>query len=100
MQKKFLVNLALLLFLNFLVKPFWIFGIDRTVQNTVGLVDYGFYQNLFTFAFLFNLLLDFGITNFNNRNIAQHVHLLNKHFSSLVILKFMLTFVYVAVTFA
>lgn len=99
MQKKFLVNLALLLFLNFLVKPFWIFGIDRTVQNTVGLVDYGFYQNLFNFAFLFNILLDFGITNFNNRNIAQHVHLLNKHFSSLVILKFMLTFVYVAVTF-
>jgi O-antigen/teichoic acid export membrane protein len=99
MQKKFLVNLALLLFLNFLVKPFWIFGIDRTVQNTVGLVDYGFYQNLFNFAFLFNILLDFGITNFNNRNIAQHVHLLNKHFSSLVILKFLLTFVYVAVTF-
>lgn len=100
MQKKFLINLALLLFLNFLVKPFWIFGIDRTVQNTVGLADYGFYLNLFNFAFLFNILLDFGITNFNNRNIAQHVQLLNKHFSSLVILKFLLTFVYVAVTFA
>jgi len=99
MQKKFLTNLSLLLFLNFLVKPFWIFGIDRTVQNTVGLVDYGFYFTIFNFAFLFNILLDAGITNFNNRNIAQHVHLLNKHFSSLVILKFLLTFVYVAVTF-
>ncbi|MCK9398450.1 MAG: polysaccharide biosynthesis C-terminal domain-containing protein [Bacteroidales bacterium] len=99
MQKKFLTNLALLLFLNFLVKPFWIFGIDRTVQNTVGLVDYGFYFTIFNFAFLFNILLDAGITNFNNRNIAQHVHLLNKHFSSLVILKFLLTFIYVAVTF-
>jgi O-antigen/teichoic acid export membrane protein len=100
MQKKFLVNLALSLFLNFLVKPFWIFGIDRTVQNTVGLADYGFYLNIFNFAFLFNILLDAGITNFNNRNIAQHVHLLNKHFSSLLILKFLLTFVYIAVTFA
>lgn len=98
MQKKFLINLALLLFLNFLIKPFWIFGIDRTVQNTVGLADYGFYLNLFNFAFLFNILLDAGITNFNNRNIAQHVQLLNKHFSSLVVLKFLLTFVYVAVT--
>lgn len=99
MQKKFLVNLALLLFLNFLVKPFWIFGIDLTVQNTVGDVDYGFYFTIFNFAFVFNILLDAGITNFNNRNIAQHVHLLNKHFSSLIILKFLLAFVYVAVIF-
>ena len=99
MQKKFLINLALLLFLNFLIKPFWIFGIDRTVQNTVGLSDYGYYFTIFNFAFLFYILLDAGITNFNNRNIAQHVHLLNKHFSSMVILKFMLCAVYVAVTF-
>lgn len=100
MQKKFLTNLAILLFLNLLVKPFWIFGIDRTVQNTVGLEDFGFYFTIFNFAFLFNILLDAGITNFNNRNIAQHVHLLNKHFSSLVILKFLLAVVYVVVTFA
>lgn len=99
MQKKFLTNLALLLFLNILVKPFWIFGIDRTVQNTVGLQDFGFYFTIFNFAFLFNILLDAGITNFNNRNIAQHMHLLNKHFSSLVILKFLLAGFYVAVTF-
>lgn len=99
MQKKFLTNLVLLLFLNFLVKPFYIFGIDRTVQNTVGLVDYGFYFAIFNFAFMFSILLDAGLTNFNNRNIAQHVHLLNKHFSSLVILKFLLTVVYVAVIF-
>ncbi len=99
MQKKFLANLALLLFLNLLVKPFWIFGIDRTVFNTVGLEDYGFYFTIFNFAFLFNILLDAGITNFNNRNIAQHTQLLNKHFSGLVILKFLLAGVYVAVTF-
>ncbi|MBW6460737.1 MAG: oligosaccharide flippase family protein [Bacteroidales bacterium] len=99
MQKKFLTNLALLLFLNVLVKPFWIFGIDRTVQNTVGLEDFGFYFTIFNFAYLFNILLDAGITNFNNRNIAQHMHLLNKHFSSLVILKFLLAGLYVAVTF-
>jgi len=99
MQKKFLINFALLLLLNFLIKPFWIFGIDRTVQNTVGLIDYGFYFTIFNFSYLFYILLDAGITNFNNRNIAQHVHLLNKHFSSILILKFLLLFVYVAVTF-
>jgi len=33
MKRKFINNLGFLLFLNLLVKPFWIFGIDRTVQN-------------------------------------------------------------------
>ena len=100
MQKKFLKNLALLLFLNFLVKPFYIFGIDRTIQNMVGPTDFGFYFSIFNFAFLFNILLDAGITNFNNRNIAQHNHLLNKHFSNLVVLKFLFAILYVIITFA
>jgi O-antigen/teichoic acid export membrane protein len=99
MKKKFLINLAILVFLNLLIKPFFIFGIDRTVQNTVGLEDYGFYFSILNFAFLFYILLDAGVTNFNNRNIAQHAHLLNKHFSSLVIMRFVLAAVYVAVTF-
>lgn len=100
MQKKFLTNLALLLFLNLLVKPFWIFGIDLTVQNVVGDVDYGFYFTIFNFAFVLNILLDAGITNFNNRNIAQNEQLLQKHFSGILVLKFMLAFVYVAAIFA
>ncbi len=97
MQRKFLTNLGLILFLNFLVKPFWIFGIDRTVQNLVGAADYGLYFAVFNFSFLFNILLDFGITNFNNRNIAQNNHLLNKHFSSILILKFLLAILYFVV---
>lgn len=100
MRKKFLSNLLLLLFLNLLVKPFWILGIDRSVQNMVGAEDYGFYYVLFNFSFLFNILLDFGITNFNNRNIAQHNQLLNKHFSSIVIIKLLLAVVYTVVTFS
>ena len=100
MQKKFLTNLALLLFLNLLVKPFWVLGIDRSVQNAVGAADYGFYFSILNFSFLFNILLDFGVTNFNNRNIAQNNHLLNKHFSSILMLKFMLLGVYLLVTFS
>jgi O-antigen/teichoic acid export membrane protein len=100
MRKKFLSSLILLLFLNLLVKPFWILGIDRSVQNIVGAGDYGFYYVLFNFSFLFNILLDFGITNFNNRNIAQHNQLLNKHFSGIVIIKLLLAVVYTIVTFS
>ncbi len=98
MQRKFLTNLTLLLFLNLLVKPFWIFGIDRTVQNLVGSGEYGWYSSLLNFTFLFNILLDFGITNFNNKNIAQNNHLLNKHFSGIVIFKFLLALLYIIVT--
>lgn len=94
MKRKFVTNLILLLFLNLLIKPFWIFGIDRTVQNMVGDESYGMYFALFNFSLLLNILLDVGITNFNNKNIAQHNFLLKKHLSNIVGLKFMLALVY------
>ncbi len=94
MQRKFITNLGLLLLLNLLIKPFWVFGIDRTVQNVVGSQEFGFYFTIFNFSFLFNILLDMGITNFNNRNIAQNSQLLAKHFSGIVSLKLLLGFVY------
>ena len=99
MQRKFLTNLSLLLFLNLLIKPFWVFGIDRTVQNVVGVEAFGFYYIVFNFSFLFNILLDLGITNFNNRNIAQNHHLLSKHFSGILLMKLLLAFLYLGVTF-
>ncbi len=98
MQRKFLRNLLFLLFLNLLIKPFWILGIDRSVQNVIGTQDYGFYFAILNFSFLFNIILDFGITNFNNRNIAQNNQLLNKHLSSILILKLLLAIIYVIVT--
>jgi O-antigen/teichoic acid export membrane protein len=99
MKRKFLTNLGFLLFLNLLVKPFWIFGIDRTIQNVAIPGEYGFYFTIFNFTFLFNILLDLGITNFNNRNIAQNNHHLNKHFSSISVLRLVLGIVYFIVIF-
>jgi len=99
MQRKFLTNLGLLLFLNLLIKPVWIFGIDLNVQRLVGVGDYGFYFVILNFSFLFNIILDLGITNFNNRNIAQHNHLLNKHFSGILVVKLLLGLVYVVIAF-
>jgi len=99
MQNRFVKNLALLLFLNLLVKPFWILGIDRTVQNEVGEVMFGLYFSLFNFSYLFYILLDLGITNFNNRNIAQNNQLLSKHFPGIATMKLMLGVLYAAVVF-
>ena len=83
-----------MLALNLLVKPFWIFGIDRTVQNLVGDESYGLYFALFNFSMILNILLDVGITNYNNRNISRHNFLLSKHLSNIVGLKLMLAVVY------
>lgn len=98
MQKKFITNLALLLFLNLLIKPFWILGIDRSVQNAVSPEIFGTYYALFNFTFLLNILLDLGITNFNNKNIAQNNHLLTKHVSSILSLRLLLGLVYTIIT--
>ena len=97
MKKKFVTNLVLLLFLNVLVKPFWVFGIDRTVQNVVGAADYGIYFSLFNFSILLNILLDFGITSYNNREISRHPDSIKSTFSNMVGLKFLLAIFYAMV---
>lgn len=94
MQKKFIFNLIFLIGLNLLIKPFWILGIDVGVQNAVGANHYGFYFTLLNFTFLFNILLDMGTSNFNNRNIARNEQLLDKHFSKIITLKFLLGIFY------
>lgn len=99
MKKHFVTNLALLVFLNLLVKPFWFFGIEVGVQNRVGEEMYGFYFSLFNFAFILNILLDAGINNYNNRSIARDHSLLRDHLSAIVPLKFFLAFVYAGVVF-
>ncbi len=80
--------------LNFIIKPYYIFEIDRTIQNIVGPSEYGLFFSILNFTFLFNILLDFGINNFNSRNIARHTHLFQKHLSNIIILKFLLGILY------
>lgn len=98
MQKKILSNILLLLAVNLLIKPFWILGIDRAVQNTVGNEAYGVYINIFTFSLLFSMLLDFGINNYTSTVIAKHRQLLDKKFSALFPLKIIFSVAYLVVT--
>jgi O-antigen/teichoic acid export membrane protein len=97
LKKRFITNLALLIILNLLIKPFWFFGIEVGVQNTVGEEIYGFYFSLFNFAFILNILLDLGINNFNNRAISRDHGLLREHLSAIVPLKLVLSLVYALV---
>jgi O-antigen/teichoic acid export membrane protein len=99
MQRKFVVNLLFLITINLIVKPFWIFGIDRTVQNTLNSEIYGEYFVLFNVSLLFNILLDLGLTGYNTRSIAQNTSLLKERFPSIFIIKLMLAVGYFVATF-
>lgn len=93
MQKKFVVNLILLVFLNLLVKPLWIF-VEVEVQNATGTEQYGMYFALLNLSLIINFILDLGITNYNNRNIAQNSHLLQQQLSGIILLRFVLAVIY------
>lgn len=102
MQRTFLTNLFLVLVLNVLIKPFYILGIDAEVLKQVEKTspgDYGEYFSLLGLTFIFNIFLDFGITNFNTRNIAQNSQLLRKHFKRILTLRAILSVVYIALLF-
>jgi O-antigen/teichoic acid export membrane protein len=97
MQRKFLLNLILIIFVNLLIKPFYVFGVDRTVQNLTGSESYGLYYALFNLAYIFNIILDAGITNYNNRHISQHTQLLTKYFGHISVIKIVLSLLYIVI---
>ena len=69
--KTFGVNILLLLLINILIKPFYLFGIDRTVQNEVGAESYGLFTVFFNFIFLFQIFADLGLQNFSHQWISR-----------------------------
>jgi O-antigen/teichoic acid export membrane protein len=84
--------------LNLLVKPLAIFGVDANVQNAVGSNEYGIYFSLLNFTYLFNILLDFGITNFNIKYIAQYPHLAKNYIGKIIPLRLFLFLLYCIIT--
>lgn len=98
-QKDFVLNLCILLFLNLLVKPIWILGIEVGVQNQVGAAEYGLFFSIFNFSYIFYMLLDMGICNFNNRKVARDNQLLDKYFSSIIVLRLILALLYFVVIY-
>lgn len=100
LQRRLFSGLLWLLALNLLVKPFWILGIEVGVQNAVGSEAYGFYFAIFNLSYIFNIVLDLGITNFNTRNIARYPKLIDKHLSGILGVKLLLLCLYLLVTFS
>lgn len=99
-EKKLFGNILFLVLVNFLIKPFWTFGIDLKVQNTVGSDIYGFYYAVFNFSFLFHIFIDIGINQFHNREVARTPEKLLVQYSQLFNLKILFSLVYVVISFS
>lgn len=97
MQNRFLSNLVLILVLNLLVKPLYLLGIDAEVQSRVGTEVYGTYFGLINVSFILNFLLDFGISNYNVRQVARSGSLFSDHFSGLLSLRIILSLFYMLI---
>src|SRR5215213_9056885 len=72
----FFKGLSWLIFLNLLVKPVWIFFIDRQVQNIVGNEAYGKFFALLNLSYVLIFIADAGLTNAVNQKLANN-HSLN-----------------------
>ncbi len=94
MKREFIINVVFVLGLNVLIKVFFIFGIDRNVQNLVGQTAYGHYFAILNLAYLFQIINDFGIQNFNNKHIAQHRQLLPKYLPNILVFKLLLGLIF------
>ena len=70
-----------------MIKPFWVLGIGTGVQNAVGPEEYGIYFTMLNFSYLFHIFLDFGINNFQNRNISQNPKAAGQLLSTLSVVK-------------
>jgi O-antigen/teichoic acid export membrane protein len=98
MRRRFALDLGILILANLLVKPLWILGIDRAVQNATGPETYGNYFALFNFSFLFSVVVDAGLNNFNNRAISRHPRRAADYLLNLGILKWGLALIFIALS--
>lgn len=97
MRRFFVKNLLFVITVNLLVKPLWVFLVDRTVQNRVGHAGYGTYQALVNLGLIFNIILDFGLTYYNTHIISGAPGKLRTLFPAMLSARLVLGGVYAAI---
>lgn len=90
----FFKGLSWLIVLNLLVKPVWIFAIDRVVQNKLGHEAYGTYFALFNLTYVLLFISDAGLSNMLNQRIAARIPVST---CQLAALKIILLLIYIIV---
>lgn len=93
----FFKGLSWLLLLNLLIKPVWIFLIDRQVQNIVGAEAYGSYFALFNLTYVLLFVADAGLSNMLIQRLSANGKL---NLRQLLQIKIVLLLLYAFVCFA
>lgn len=96
---RFYSSLGLLILLNLLIKPVWIFAIDLQLQNIIGTPAYGNYFSIFNLAVVFSFLTDWGFTIFFSRSASAMPAVYINRASSYGILKIIFAILYTAIVF-
>lgn len=99
MRRFFVKNILFVVAVNILVKPIWVFFIDRNVQNTVASGAYGTFQALLSLSIIFQTVLDFGISSYNSRTIAQNPDKLPDVFPAMLSARLVLMGVYMLLAY-
>lgn len=72
LHRDFQGNILLVLLLNAIIKPLYLLGIDRGVQNVIPPEEYGVYFTLFNLSFIYQIIADVGLQAWLTRTCAQH----------------------------
>lgn len=96
---RFYSSLGLLILLNLLIKPVWIFCIDLQVQNIIGTREYGNYFSIFNLAIIFSFLTDWGFTVFFSRSASAMPGVYINRAGSYGMLKFIFAILYAVIVF-
>jgi O-antigen/teichoic acid export membrane protein len=98
LHRDFQGNILLVLFLNAVIKPLYLLGIDRGVQNILPPEEYGVYFTLFNLSFIFQILSDFGLQTWLTRTFALNAKDAREQYPNFLSLKAILSLLYVTLT--
>jgi O-antigen/teichoic acid export membrane protein len=87
MKREFIINIILLVLINLLIKPAYIFGVEVRIQNLTGTEAYGMYFHYLNLVYLFSFVNDPGIQNWNAQFVPKNTAMAGSHFISLLKVK-------------
>lgn len=97
MKGNYLRKLAMLIAANLVIKPVWILFFEITIQNRVGLEDYGRYAAIFYLSLIFQILLDVGVQTHNIRKVVENPRRLSYLLPGTLTAKLFLGLIYLAI---
>jgi O-antigen/teichoic acid export membrane protein len=97
-HRDFQGNILLVLVLNAIIKPLYLLGIDRGVQNVLSPEAYGVYFTLFNLLFIFQIVADVGLQAWLTRTCAQNTSEAKNQYPYFISLKAILSLIYLLVS--